>query len=283
MLPVLLKIGFLELRSYNVLIALGGILFFCLLKTWDKRMGLRGSGDFWLLVNTIIVSGFIGGRLMHMLLEVPFSSPSFWRILFGINTGFSVFGFVAAVWASVYCYSRVLKLDFVRLLDYVCVIIPIWQAFGRVGCWMNGCCFGRAPLHYLPWATTFTNLDAAIPREFLGVPLHPAQFYEAAGDILIAAFLYVIVLRGIEMGRFARGLVCAGYLAGYGILRFVLEWFRGDTKPYWADISVGQALAFGMLMLSVMFFMAVRRRGGGLPKDRVANRKVFDAPSNECI
>ena len=283
MLPVLLKIGLIQLRSYNVLIALGGILSFYLLKAWDKRMGLRGSGDFWLLINTIIVSGFIGARLMHMVLEVPFSSPSFWRILFGINTGFSVFGFVAAVWLGVYCYSRALKLDFLRLLDYVCVVIPLWQAFGRVGCWMNGCCFGRVPLHHLPWATTFTDPNAAIPREFLGVPLHPAQLYEAAGDALLAAFLYVIILRGIERGRFARGLVCAGYLAGYGMLRFVLEWFRGDTKPYWDGISVGQALAFGMLMLSVIFFMAVCRRDGGRPQGRVADKKVFDAPDNERI
>ena len=256
--PVLLKIGLFQLRSYNVLIALGGILFFCLLKTLDKRMGLRRSEDFWLLVNTIVASGFIGARLMHMLLEVPFSSPSFWRILFGINTGFSVFGFVAGVWLGIYCYSRALKLDFVRLLDYVCVIIPLWQAFGRVGCWMNGCCLGRVPVHHLPWAATFTDPNAALPREFLGIPLHPAQLYEAVGDVLLTALLYGILLRGIERGRFSRGLVCAGYLAGYGVLRFVLEWFRGDTKPYWDGISVGQALALGMLALSVMFFMATR-------------------------
>ena len=283
MYPVLLKIGVFQLRSYNVFIAAGGILSFYLLKTREKKMGLRGNEDFWLLVNTIIASGFIGARLMYMLLEVPFSSPSFWRILFGINTGFSVFGFVAAVWVGIYCYSRALKLDFVRLLDYVCVIIPLWQAFGRVGCWMNGCCFGRAPLHHLPWAVTFTDPDAALPREFLGVPLHPAQLYEAAGDGLLAAFLYAIILRGIERGRFYRGLVCAGYLAGYGMLRFVLEWFRGDTQPYWGSISVGQALALGMLMLSVMFFMVARRRGGGRPEGRVTDKKVFDAPDTEQI
>jgi phosphatidylglycerol:prolipoprotein diacylglycerol transferase len=148
---------------------------------------------------------------------------------------------------------------------------------------MNGCCFGRVSLHHLPWATIFTDPDAAIPREFLGVPLHPAQLYEAAGDVLLAAFLYVIVLRGIERGRFARGLVCVGYLVGYGMLRFVLEWFRGDTKPYWGGISVGQALAFGMMMLSVIFFLAARRRDGGRPQDRVADKKVFDAPDNERI
>ena len=72
MYPVLLKIGVFQLRSYNVFIAAGGILSFYLLKTREKKMGLRGNEDFWLLVNTIIASGFIGARLMYMLLEVPF-------------------------------------------------------------------------------------------------------------------------------------------------------------------------------------------------------------------
>ena len=272
--PVLIIIGFFQLRSYSFFIALGGVLSFCFLKMRQKEMGLRGNEDYWLLVNTIVVSGFIGARLVYLLLEVPFSSPHFLRILLTVNNGFSIFGFLAAVLAGVYCYSRILKLDFVRLLDYVCVIIPFWQAIGRVGCFMTGCCFGLPPLHHLPWAVTFTDPGAAVPREFLGVPLHPAQLYEALGDAILAAFLYVVVLRGIEKGRLSRGLVCAVYLAGYGTLRFILEWFRGDTRSLFGVITVGQALALGLLASSVVFFWIARRRSDKCLQSQNAGSKV---------
>ena len=272
--PVLLKIGFFQLRSYSALIALGGILSFWFLNKRQKEMGLRGSQDFWLLVNVIAGSGFIGARLVYLLLEVPFNSPHFLRILFAVNIGFSIFGFIAAVLVGVYCYSRILKLDFLRLLDYVCVVIPFWQALGRVGCFMRGCCFGLPSLHCLPWAVTFTNPDAAVPREFLGVPLHPAQLYEAVGDTLLAAFLYAIILRRIEKGRLPRGFVCAVYLAGYGILRFVLEWFRGDARPLFGVITVGQTLAMGLLALSIVFFGIARKHSSNCLQSRTDGNKV---------
>lgn len=275
--PILLKLGTFELPSYRVFIALGGILFFYFLKRRQKEMGLRRKEDFWLLLNVVAISGFVGARLVFLFLEEPLGSPRFWHELVAVNSGFSIFGFVLGILFGVFCYGRILKLDVVRLLDYVFLLIPLWQLCGRMGCFMTGCCYGRPIQHHLPWAVTFTNPAAAIPRNLLGVPLHPAQLYEVLGDGFILLFLYAVILRGIRRGRHPAGLVCVSYLVGYGILRFILEWFRGDTQPFLGPVTSGQALALGLLTLGIFIGVVCRRR------DERSQGRTSEAPIGNAL
>lgn len=262
--PVLVHLGSYSLRSYAVLTALGGGLSFMFLKTREKEMGLVGVADFWVLVNTLMVSGFVGARLLSIVLD----GRSVWTSLrsgfFSVNGGFSVFGLLGGVLAGTYFYSRVHKLEFERLLDYVAFLFPLWLVFGRFGCFLNGCCYGCPSRPDLAWAVSFSSQDSATPRDLLGVPLHPTQLYEAAGGAALAGCLYVL-LRLVEKGRYARGLIFPWCLAGYGALRFVLEWLRGDSVRLWAThFTIGQALSFALILLAGAFFLARRRRSEGV-------------------
>src|ERR1041385_6126027 len=92
--PILFQTESFELPAYRVFLALGGILFFLGLKRFGKEIGFQRKQDFWLFVNIVAISAFIGARFMFVLLETPAIAGNFWQQLFSIHSGFSVFGFL---------------------------------------------------------------------------------------------------------------------------------------------------------------------------------------------
>jgi phosphatidylglycerol:prolipoprotein diacylglycerol transferase len=239
--PQLFALGPLHVYSYGVFVALGGLASVLIWKNKRDRMGLAKDEDFWLLVNVILISGFIGGRLLFILEYVPFIAADLWDAIFSFNKGFSVLGAFASVIAGVWWFTRKLKLSFLGLLDYVALIAPLWHVFGRIGCFAAGCCFGKPTAQ--PWGVIFTDPTSMVARDLLGTPLHPTQLYEAFGDLGIFLALYFAVLPRIERGRLAAGTLSGAYFLAYGILRFVLEFYRGDGVAAGAGLTAGQWLA----------------------------------------
>lgn len=266
MFPVFLELGPLRLYTYGVLIAVGGALSCVFLYRRREKIGLQKEDDLWLLINVMIFGGFIGGRLLYLLEYVSFSGGDFWAQAFSFSRGFSVLGAFLGVSAAIYGFCRKLGLSFPRVLDYVCQIAPFWHFFGRLGCLAAGCCYGRAPLRPLPWVVTFTDPRSMTPAELLGTPLHPAQLYEGFGDLAIALFLYRFILPGVERGRLPRGAVCAVYFASYGVLRFAVEFFRGDTVALGSfPITAGQGISLGLLLSAVVLGVVIFRNKPCIP------------------
>lgn len=266
--PILFRLGSFRLLSYTAFGALGALLAFGFLSRHKAETGVRKGEPFWWLVVIVSASIFLGARLSYLVTDAHPGTPAFWRAFLAVNSGFSVFGFITGMLAGMYLYSRLWHLDYLALADAFSVAMPLWQAVARVGCFLTGCCFGRPAPAGLPWAVTFTDPASALPHEWLGVPLHPTQLYEALGDVLLAAILYGLVWRGVQKGRWPEGAVCAGYLAGYGALRFVLERFRGDTIPSIGGMTAGQVLSLGLGLLSLAFIAAGYRKSGFLKRYR---------------
>lgn len=239
MRPVLLAFGPLRLCSYGVAIALGGVIGARLLWLRREKMGLRDEESFWALINLTVLAGFLGGKLLFLL-------QYGWRDL-SIANGYSAFGGFVSVPLCVALFARWKKIPALKLMDYVFLCALFWHAFGRLGCFLAGCCYGRST--GLPWGVVFRDPRSLIPPQWLGVPLHPVQLYEAAGDLLIAAVLWR-VLRATEEGKYRPGLVVAGHFAAYGVLRFCLEFLRGDALPFPGPFSQGQALGLGLIAAS---------------------------------
>jgi len=257
--PVLFSFGPFELYSYGVLIALGGVLssYFWHLKR--AKIGLKNDEDLWLMINLILLGGFLGGRVLFLFeYTVPFSH-AFWQTAFSFNRGFSVMGAFVGVLGALGWFSRRAGVPFLRVLDYVCQAAPFWHVFGRLGCFMAGCCFGREA-DGLPWAVTFTNPRSMVDSNLLGRPIHPTQLYEALGDLIIAAGLYVFVLPKVEKGRWPRGSVCAGYFISYAVLRFVTEFYRGDVVPFWLGLTAAQAASLGLVAAALGIIIYGRGR-----------------------
>lgn len=269
MMPVIIRIGNFQLTSYVALIALAGIITLLYFKRFEPMLGLGKREDFWLLVNVIGFSAFLGGRLFYL-----FSGPvvfldfrDFAMALVSNQIGLSTFGALLGVLVGTSFVCWYLGISTLRVCDYVCLAIPVGHAIARIGCFLKGCCYGRTAGENLACAVVFTNPTAALPPGLLGVPLHPVQLYEAAGDLLLAAMLYFLVLPRVGKGRFGSGLVCAAFVAGYGVLRYVNESFRGNPELMrGTSIPVAQVFSLGMILAAAIFaFCAARQRQAAAP------------------
>lgn len=255
--PVVIALGPVTIYSYGLLVALGGVASVLFWRSRARRMGFPDEEGLWTLVNAIIAGGFIGGRALFLLEYTRPFGPDFWAVFFSLSKGYSVLGAFLGVTAGVAWACRRAGAPLLRTLDYVCMAAPVWHAIGRLGCFLAGCCHGR-PADGLPWAVRFTDPRALVPPELLGRPLHPAQLYEAAADLLLAAALYAFALRPLEAGRARPGILAASYLAGYGALRFSLEFVRGDAVPLAAGLSLGQALSLVMIAAAAALLLGRR-------------------------
>ena len=122
--------------------------------------------------------------------------------------------------------------------------MPLGQFFGRIGCFMAGCCYG-APAD-LPWAVTFTNPQSLCPiRE----PLHPSQLYEAILALGVFGLLY-----GVRTRKRFDGEMLLAYFALAGLVRFVVEFFRSPVDyrgpVLWGWMPLTQLVALGLALVS---------------------------------
>lgn len=251
MCPILFQFGGFRLPSYSAFAELGALLVFSFVYVRRDRMGLRGPDDFWLLLDTILLGGFAGGRLGYLATD-PGLPPFQWRdLVFPLTSGFSAFGVFAGMAAGVLVLCRLRRLPLGRVADHLGAAMPFWMATSRLGCHLTGCCQGRPAGPSWPWTVTFTDPASACPPALLGVPLHPAQLYEALGDVVLGLVL-VRLLGGTERDGLPSGWCAAGFLAGYGTLRFALEAVRADGVPWLGPFSLGQVCAGGCVLVGLL-------------------------------
>jgi phosphatidylglycerol:prolipoprotein diacylglycerol transferase len=251
--PVFIHFGDWSLRSYVALIGLAALVSLFYFKAFARRMGLAGPGDFWLLVNLVVFSAFLVGKL-PTLFHVLFFAREDKNLFF--DEGLPTFGVLLGVLAGVGVYCRLRRADFFRTFDHVFLAVPLCHGIARLGCFMNGCCYGRPAGPRLPWAVIFRNPSAEIPPSLLDRPLHPVQLYEAAGDFIIAGVLCLFILPGVELDRLRRGTVGFAYFAAYGILRFIADFFRGDETTWLGSgLSGTQVTSLVTILLAVGFWL----------------------------
>ncbi len=173
-------------------------------------------------------------------------------------------GFVGASWAAWWLLRRD-KFPFWKAADMAGMVIPVGLAFGRMGCMLAGCCFGR-PLQGL-LAVTFpphSAASAAQAREGLltgehlhSLPVHPTQLYEAWGALLLGALLTFIV----HPRKRYDGQVFVGFVGGYAVLRSILEFFRADDRGGWGGLSTSQWLGLVLFAAALLVHRRLLRRG----------------------
>lgn len=232
MYPVLLDLGFYQLRSYGVFVAVAILTGIRYSAREARRKGLDPSvvtDGAWLIVGVALV----GARLYY----IAFSQPAYYlahpfEILAVWHGGLSVHGsllggLLAGVW-----HIRRHGLSFWRFADIVAPGLILGQTVGQVACLLNGDTYGKPST--LPWAITFTDPHAMAP---LGVPLHPIQIYE-----LLAYLAVFLLVHGVARRASRDGSVILTYALTYGVARFAVEFFRGDP-PVIAGIIVPQALS----------------------------------------
>ena len=210
----LFSIGSFTVHGYGLMIGIGFILAMLLAEYMAKKLGLREES---IIDITIIagVSGFLGAKLLYIIVEFDtfIKDP---KAVLG-SAGFVVYGGIIAGVLCCMFYCRIKKLNFLEYFDLVMPEIALAQGFGRIGCFLAGCCYGKETSG--AFSITF-HTSAFAPN---GVALVPTQIYSSILDFLHYGLLLLILRSQKKDGETA-----AAYLIFYSAGRFVLEFFRGD-------------------------------------------------------
>ena len=159
--------------------------------------------------------GFLGAKLLYLALNGPKVVAQYgWRALFA-GGGFVWYGGLVAGAAAVLVYARAYRVPTLALADVAAPALALGQAFGRVGCFAAGCCYGR-PAPGFPLAVVFPP-GAIAPA---GIARYPTQLFAVAGLLVLATVLVVLILRRPALRS---GVVIRIYLMSYAALRYVVE------------------------------------------------------------
>jgi phosphatidylglycerol---prolipoprotein diacylglyceryl transferase len=244
--PVLFEIGGLTVYSYGFMIALGiiaGVAYMAV-------QGKKEAGLTFDQVNTLFIlifaAAFVGGKLF-LFFENPalyLSKPA--KLFTG--RGFVFYGsFLLAVPTMLWFFKKH-KLDTYKMLDVMAVVTCIVHMFGRIGCFMAGCCYGKPTDG--PLGVTFTNEVCQAP---LHTPLVPTQLLEA-GYIFLVMLALLVIKRNF---RSFYGQLFLIYLVAYAVGRSVLEIFRGDVARGFVIenyVSHSQFIALLIVVVTAIFY-----------------------------
>ncbi len=233
-----LTIGPISIRCYRMLIALavmtvvGWVLH-------EIRRGASRSPD--TVINAALVgipSGIIISRLLHVIDQWGYYSQNLAQIVGG--AGLSIYGAVLGATLGIWVYSKVKKIPFGYLADVTAPGIILAQAIGRVGCTLNGCCYG-VPTN-AAYGIIYTNPDSFAP---LGIAFQPTQIYEIIYNLIVFAVLFKL------RGRFRPdGSLFLIYLSLYSLWRFGIDFIREGT-PFFLGLHQAQVIALIVLAIAI--------------------------------
>ncbi len=233
------------------------------------------------LVLLILITGLVGARLAARLFYAPhisiIDSFKIWR-----GGGLVFYGGFIAGAATAIAYARAAKISVAKVLDICAPGAAVGLAFGRIGCFMAGCCFGDIcwpqgqALALEPTKEYQVRTVPALSPSFLGVqfpeksdahkqhlslglvapgsgkslPVHAVQLYEAVIAALLAVWLH-------RRKAVFEGEIAIRLLAGYSVARFAIEFFRGDNQPNYAGMTISQVTS--LLLLAVAIWASGRK------------------------
>lgn len=243
----LFSIGPLVVHGYGLMIALGFML--CVIMGMYRAKKYKLSPEAILDIALIgIVAGFLGAKLLYVIVEFPTFLKNPMQVLG--SEGFVVYGGIIAGVLSAIVYCRVKKLTFLNYFDLAAPSIALAQGFGRIGCFLAGCCYGRETDGWFGVVFPAGSLAPA------GVRLIPTQLLSSAGDFIIMIILLIFHKRAKHTGD-----VGALYMMLYGVGRFAIEFLRSDDRGAIGVLSTSQAISVVIVIGAVLLFVRNRKRG----------------------
>ncbi len=272
MLPILFTIpklklgpialGPMPIHTYGVMIVVSFLAGMWLVR---KRASLYGFNPekvldmgFWALI-----AGVLGARIAFILQELPYflkHKDELYSLQFSGLTSFG--GEILAVIAIVIWAKRT-KYKIVSILDLAAPGYVLGYSIGRIGCFLNGCCYGGVCSTTLPWGVHFTDA--------VGLH-HPAQLYDTLMNLVALAILLKLPATKLNPGRMA-----AIALILHGIARFIYEFWRAGTEEqvkqglasstYWGNLPItqGHAMALGFIIIGAVWFFLARKSTESAP------------------
>ncbi|MDO8886478.1 prolipoprotein diacylglyceryl transferase [Candidatus Oleimmundimicrobium sp.] len=234
--PILFKIWPITVYSYGFALAGAFIIGFFLLTAELERKKIE-TGFAYDLVLAAIIGGVIGARFFYVLAHLDYFSKYPLQIFF-IQEGLVFYGGLAGGTLAVLSVVYRKKLPVSKIADAVAPCLAIGTAIGRIGCFLNGCCYGKP-----------TNIFWAV--KFPGVPLtrHPTQIYDLIYNLIIFCIIW-----SLRKKINKDGMIFWFYLFFYSIGRFSVEFFRVSALVLWG-LTMAQIISIGLFLVSLMILL----------------------------
>jgi phosphatidylglycerol:prolipoprotein diacylglycerol transferase len=238
MLPEICKIGPFVIYSYGLLLVIAFFVssYLACLRAKKERVDPEKIFN---LCFYVFLWGIIGSRLFYVFNNASFYIRNPLEIIMLQHGGMAWFGgFIFGTSAAI-VIIRKNRIDLLKTLDLLVPFIALAQAIGRIGCLLNGCCFGRVSR----FGIYFKVFDQV---------LIPTQLYSS-----LLLLLIFIILRFIQDKKHLPGQVLSSYLFLYSLKRFFIEFFRADSPKAFCGLTLFQALSIVMFISSLLLFARI--------------------------
>lgn len=239
----ILTIGSVTIHGYGLMIGIGIIVALLVGDYRAQKRDLDSEFIYGLTIVTVIF-GFLSARILFIItqwkdfLQNPMSYIT--------GSGFVVYGGIIGGVATIWLYCKWKKKNFLSYLDLMIPSVALAQGFGRIGCFLAGCCYGKETDSFL--GITFTHSHYA-PNN---VKLLPSQLFMSAGDFLIAAILLLYARKERPQGKST-----ALYLIMYSVGRFLVEFTRNDNRGFVGALSTSQFIGIFIFIIGVLAYFVV--------------------------
>lgn len=244
--PILATIGSVEVRWYGVMVSLAILTVVVWTYFSAKKAGIPGdiiyTSALW-----AIPFGLVTSRLVEVVDRLDYYTNNPGEI-FGFS-GLTIYGGILGAMLGVWIYTRIKGQPFGQLADVAAPGIILGQAVGRIGCAINGCCYGTPTT--LPWGFVYTNHNSYAP---LGVSTHPAVVYELLFDLAVFGMLLALRRR-----LKTEGSLFLLYLATYSAGRFLFSYLRENAT--YGGLREAQIIALAVLVIAVPLLIYKLRQG----------------------
>lgn len=246
--PILFEFFGLKITTYGLIVGVAFLSSIYLAAELAKKQGIK-SDIIFDLGFIIIIWGIIGARLLYILiwhkdyLKDPVSIFKVWEGGLVFYGGF-ITAFLAAIW-----WIKRKKLNFFILADIIAPFIALGHSIARIGCFYAGCCYGReSDCHDLICGVVLPVLGDNITR-------YPVQLYESSANFL--NFLILIIF--FKKFKNRSGDVIFLYFLNYGIIRVLMEFFRGDPeRGKILFLSTSTFISVFMIFIALLWFIYLR-------------------------
>lgn len=243
--PIIFQYKNFVISGYGVMLALAFYVGLFVAKRVSKTSGV-GAHQIESLAFWLIVTGVLGSRFLYTFIEHPdeyLKNPlEFFAFQKG---GLSFMGGLIFAIAFAFFWCKKHGHTFLKIADIYSPSVALGLSIAKIGCFLVGCCHGR--VCEVPWGIAFHSPDShARP---LGVPLHPTQLYESLACLVLFIILYKVAKKQPFEGK-----VFALFMTLYGVIRFILEYFRGSESAYFWGLTTAQTVCIPLFIVGVVLY-----------------------------
>ncbi len=244
MYPIICQMGPFTIYSYGLLLVVAFLVSSTLAIFQAKKQKINPDIIFNLSF-TVFISGIIGARSLYVIENITYYLRNPLEIIMLQLGGLSWFGGLILGFLSGTVYLKKKKLSIYRILDLMSPFVALGQAIGRIGCLLNGCCFGK------------------ISKFGLYFPVHklvliPTQIYSS----LALVFIFII-LRFLQDRPHKEGEIFFAYLLFYSIKRFFIEFWRADNEIILFGLTLFQLMSIAVFCLAIWKILLIKKIASG--------------------